>query len=66
MQQGMLNRNVTKKECYWLDEDLLKGTVVYEYGGCTYGCISSNGIAVTKKPDKAPFFEVPLDAITWK
>ena len=39
--------------------DLPKGSIVFEYGGCTYGCISSNGIAVTLKPDKTPFFEVP-------
>ncbi len=41
-----------------------KGTVLYEYTGCTYGVISKDGVAVTEKPShgsylKTPFFEVP-------
>lgn len=58
-----LLRAVTKKECPWLDEDLKKGMEVYIYHGVTYGCVQPTGIAVTKKPDETPFFEVPRDAI---
>ena len=57
-----LLRRVTKTECHWLDEDLPAGIKVYEYRGCTYGCIGA-GIAVTLEPNKTPFFEIPRDAV---
>lgn len=45
-----------------------KGTILYEYTGCTYGVISKDGIAVTEKPGRGsyletPFFEVPKDLL---
>jgi len=60
----VLNRDVTVKECPWLDSDLPKGTLVHEYDGCTYGCISYRGVAVTLIKDETPFFEIPNDALT--
>jgi hypothetical protein len=58
-----LTRDVTTKECFWLDADLPAGTEVHVYDGCTYGCIGA-GIAVTLEPNKTPFFEVPRDAVS--
>lgn len=57
-----LTRDVTKKECHWLDKTFKKGSVVLEYQGYTYGCISDNGIAVSND-GKEPFFEIPIDAL---
>jgi len=51
---------------------LKKGDIVWEFGGCTYGCISRGGIAVMLKlspsgksygEDCPPFFEVPQNAV---
>jgi len=65
-QKGTLVRNVTHGECPWLDlTGLPEGTVVYEYSGYTYGCISDNGIAVSNEPDSSPFYEVPADSVSW-
>jgi hypothetical protein len=36
-----------------------KGTIVWEYSGCTYGVISNEGIAVTLLAGQTPFFEIP-------
>lgn len=63
--KGMLNKDVTKKECPWLDKDLKKGKVVYEYTGYTYGVIGRMGVAVSDQSGKGPFYEVPCSAITW-
>lgn len=64
-QAGVLNRIVTQQECSWLSEDLPKGKVVYRYYGQTYGCISSDGEAVTDKPDETPFYEIPESSVDW-
>ena len=61
----ILIRTVTKKECPWLDQDLPKGFIVYNYVGYTYGCISRDGKAVSLKDDpkaQEPFFEIPRDS----
>jgi hypothetical protein len=59
-------RDVTTKECHWLDENIKQGATVYKFYGHTYGCIAS-GIAVTLSPDgDNPFFEIPRNAITEK
>lgn len=63
--KGVLNRNVTRKECPWLDEDINLGTTVYKYYGPTYGCID-DGIPVTLLSDKTPFMEVPEDSVDWE
>jgi len=36
---------------------------VYKYSGCTYGCITDTGIAVTEVEGETPFFEVPKSAV---
>ena len=58
-----IKRDVTKKECPWLDKDIPKGTEVFVYNGPTYGCVSSNGIAVTQHDGVDSFFEIPRDSI---
>ena len=59
-----LNRDVTQEECFWLKRDREKGEIVYEYNGCTYGCITNAGIACTEEYNKTPFFELPKDCLT--
>ena len=59
----IVTRDITRKECRWLKEDIPAGTVVYLYDGHTYQCISDAGMAVTNEPDKPPFFELPHDAL---
>lgn len=58
----IVTRDITKKECPWLDEDVPSGTVVYAYRKYTYGCISSEGIAVHLY-NQTEFFELPKNAI---
>ena len=56
-------RDVTKKECSWLENDILKGEIIYEFLGHTYNCIG-DGVACTHDPEgDNPFFEIPIDAI---
>jgi hypothetical protein len=55
-------RNIPKFECSWLNNRIKKGEEFYIYYGYTYGAISKNGIAVTEKKNKTPFFEIPLDS----
>jgi hypothetical protein len=59
----ILTRDVSRLECPWLDADMVKGQSVWTYEGCTYGCVSSNGRAVSKEEGKTPFFELPRDAL---
>ena len=61
----IVTRNITTKECPWLDKDLDEGTTVFEYHGHTYGCITEPGIAVSFKPNDGPFFEIPMDAVRY-
>lgn len=60
--QLSLIRDVLKSECPWLDRDMKKGEVVFNYRGPTYGCIGG-GIACTEKPGETPFFELPANAL---
>lgn len=57
--QIMLTRDVTMKECDWLERDYKKGKLLYLYSGHTYGCIDS-GVACTEIRGRTPFFEIPL------
>ena len=60
----VLKRDVTKRECHWLDRDLMAGERFRVYGGHTYGAISPVGIAVTDVDDEnGPFMELPKDAV---
>ena len=58
-----LIRNVTKEECSWLDKTFEKDDEVFQYYGCTYGCISNYGVACSIEKDKEPFFELPLNSV---
>lgn len=56
-------RDVTKEECWWLQETVPTGTVVYRFWGTTYGVIG-NGTPVTYNADgEYPFFELPYDSV---
>lgn len=60
-----LKRDISIQECPWLDDKdyHLKDDIVYEYLDHTYGCISSQGIAVSNERNKRPFFELPIEAL---
>jgi len=58
----IISRDLSQEENY-SGRAIKKGETVYLYRGCTYGCISRDGEAVTFKPDITPFFEVPADAL---
>lgn len=62
-----LTRTIDEREQPWMADGAIKrvpkGVIVYPYGGCTYGCISDGGIAVSFEPGETPFFEVPRDAV---
>ena len=62
MKTYIVSRDVTPEECPWLEKTIRKGEVVYEFMGCTYGCIGS-GEAVSSKAGENPFFELPRAAL---
>ena len=45
------------------EDEFKKGDIVYRYSGCTYGCISNEGIACTIKKDETPFIEIPKEEL---
>jgi len=60
IRRGVLNRKVSAY--------LPRGKVVYRYTGHTggrSGSIGIGGVAVTDKPGKLPFYEVPKKAVDW-
>lgn len=59
----VLTRDVTQRECPWLERDMTVGETVWTYSGLTYGAVSPTGIPVTANPDETPFFELPADAL---
>lgn len=57
-------RDITTQECPWLGGDIPAGTVLFEFVGCTYGCVSNEGVAIKLQDNNhEPFYEVPLDAV---
>ena len=54
---------VTQNECPWLSRDFGEGEEVYAFLGCTYGCVSPKGEAVTLVAGEGPFFELPASAL---
>jgi hypothetical protein len=46
-----------------LPAEFKPGRIVWEYLGCTYGCMSGDEVAVSLQPGKAPFYGVPLGAL---
>ena len=63
MTNYLVTRDISTKECNWLEETITKGTVVYGFYGATYGCIGPRGVAVSFEEEKNPFFELPRDAL---
>jgi hypothetical protein len=64
--EGIMKRMVGTEECPWLENNLNTGDMVYRFPGCTYGCISPDGIAVTLSSEgKTPFFEIPENSVIW-
>lgn len=65
MKHFKVTRDVTPQECIWLDKAVEKDTVVAEFRGCTYGCCSGQGKAVTNDLERGdgPFYELPNDAL---
>lgn len=60
----VVKRRIDHDECPWLYQEVFeKGDVVYRYVGYTYGCISEDGVAVTRLPDQHPFLQLPMDAL---
>ena len=57
-----VTRDVSTKECDWLDFEYKKGDIVYGFGQ-SLGTVSTNGWAVTIDPNEYPFYELPLDAL---
>ena len=58
-----LKRDVTREEFGWIERDYKMGEIIYEYTGCTYGCIGKHGKAFSEKPNRTPFFELPPDCV---
>lgn len=63
MKKFRVVRQLTKEERAGADDKVQPGNIVYLFKGCTYGCISHNGMAVSHKPDDGPFFEMPCDTL---
>jgi|WetSurMetagenome_2_1015567.scaffolds.fasta_scaffold00674_27 hypothetical protein len=59
----VLTRDIFVMDCPWLDRAFEKGDLVWAYHGCTYGCVSDGGRAVTLHDGQLPFFELPRDAL---
>lgn len=55
-------RDLKPAESYQPDV-IPKGTQLFEYIGCTYGCCSHDETAVTFVANQTPFFGVPTDAL---
>ncbi|HBC93349.1 MAG TPA: hypothetical protein DCZ10_10760, partial [Pelotomaculum sp.] len=65
MRTGVINRDLTVEEYNWLSKPIAKGTKVSLYIGCTYGCISPAGEAISYDGMDGLFTEVPWDAVDW-
>lgn len=65
--KGTVNRTILKDEAPWLPDALaVEGATVWKWYGRTYGAISPNGIPVTEKLGRSPFYEIPADAVDWE
>lgn len=66
--RAVVTRPVSKGEPHnFLHRDVAVGEVFYKFTGATYGCIDySGGVALSEASDANPFFEFPVDAITWE
>lgn len=58
-----ITRRLDKQERHWISDPIEAGTTMYDYTGCTYGCVSHEGRALTHDPNGGtPFLEIPNDA----
>lgn len=62
---GTILYDLTPEKYHWIRETIPAGAEVEEFRGCTYGCISPEGIAVSLK-GQDHFTEVPVDAVRWE
>lgn len=53
-----LRRAVTQKEFFWLEEDIKKGTVLYEHKGQAYFHLKGYKRPVVIEPNRFPFFYI--------
>ena len=58
----IVTRDVTSKECPWLLEAVLKGTILTLFTGCTYGCVTDLGSPYLITGIEG-FVELPNDAV---
>ncbi len=47
----------------YADKDYFKGDIIFKYSGCTYGCVSDDGMAMCEIEGEGPFFQMPRDAL---
>ena len=65
--QGIINQFVAAGHPNnYTSKDLNIGDVVYSFSGCTYGCISPEGTAISFVKNENPFYEVREEWITWQ
>lgn len=57
-----ITREVTQKECSWLNRTFTKGELVY-YTPDTYGCATPEGTMITEYPEEGCGYEIPNDAL---
>ena len=62
---GVLTELLSKAQYPYLDNDLPEGTLVFEFIGETFGCISPAGLACSTEPNSYPFTEIPLGSVRW-
>ena len=65
MKTGTITRDLKPEDYHWISKTIPEGTTAKEYMGCTYGCISPEGIAVIL-PGTDYFTEVPIEAVVWE
>lgn len=53
-----LRRDVTQEQFFWLEQDLKKGTVLYEHKGQAYFYLKGCKRPVVIEPNRFPFFDV--------
>lgn len=54
-------RDVTNEECYWLEDTIKKGTIVYLAYDVYNACVE--GIPVSLKKTLKPYFELPTSSL---
>ena len=60
-QRYIVTADILSKDFAWLHRDYLKGEIVTQYHGPTYGVISPRGVAILE--NDGTFVELPRDCI---